>query len=199
MVVNEARAKSHHWCMKLILRISQVPEKHLEIGLNLAGPLQYAIKPTDKRWREPRDLWNMSLPSFGAQFNYLHHDHVIQAEKWRSVFNVNTRFSHDISPGYPGEKSSVTFPQITHTWSESNLHKVPLQPPPPRNPSRRDLTMTPTEEPPGKTRGFGGSDCGESRWKKCGLCPGFITRARLGVPAESRFSTFFTLIFYSSF
>lgn len=131
MVVNEARAKSHHWCMKLILRISQVPEKHLEIGLNLAGPLQYAIKATDKRWREPRDLWNMSLPSFGAQFNYLHHDHVIQAEKWRSVFNVNTRFSHDISPDYPGEKSSVTFPQITHTWSESNLHKVPLQPPPP--------------------------------------------------------------------
>lgn len=27
--------------------ISGVPEKHLEIGLHLAAPLQYAIKPTD--------------------------------------------------------------------------------------------------------------------------------------------------------
>lgn len=100
----------------------------------------------------------MSLPSFGAQSNYLHHDHVTQAERRRSVLTLAQRFSHHISPDYPGEKSSVTFPQITHTWSESNLHKVP-------NPPRRDLTMTPTEEPPGITRGCGGSDCGESRWK----------------------------------
>lgn len=143
--------------------------------------------------RAPRDLLTTLLPSFGAQSNYLHLGHVTQAGTRRSVFTVAERFSHHISPDYPGEKSSVTFPQITHSWSESNLYKIPLPA------ARRDLTMTPTEKPPGKTRGFGGSDRGESWWKKCGLWPGFITRAHLGVPAESRFSAFFTLICCSSF
>lgn len=32
--------------------ISGVPEKHLEIGLHLAAPLQYAIKATDSRGGE---------------------------------------------------------------------------------------------------------------------------------------------------
>lgn len=125
--------------------ISGAPEKHLELGLHLAAPLQYAKKPIDNRAgeREPRDLWNMSLPSFGAQSNYLHHGHVARARKRRSVFTAAQRLSHRISPDYPGEKSSVTFPQITHSWSESNLHSLPLPP-------RRDLTMTPTEEPLGE-------------------------------------------------
>lgn len=111
--------------------ISGVPEKHLELGLHLAAPLQYAKKPIDNRAgeREPRDLWNMSLPSFGAQSNYLHHGHVARARKRRSVFTAAQRLSHRISPDYPGEKSSVTFPQITHSWSESNLHSLPLPPP----------------------------------------------------------------------
>lgn len=67
----------------------------------------------------------MSLPSFGAQSNYLHHGHVARARKRRSVFTAAQRLSHRISPDYPGEKSSVTFPQITHSWSES-----PQFPPP---------------------------------------------------------------------
>lgn len=98
----------------------------------------------------PRDLWTTLLPSFGAQSNYLHHDHVRQAGTRRSVFTVAERFSHHISPDSPGEKSPVTFPQITHTWSECNLHKIPLPA------ARGDLTMTPTETPPGKT--LGGSE-----------------------------------------
>lgn len=32
--------------------ISGVPEKHLEIGLHFAAPLQYAIKPVDNRGGE---------------------------------------------------------------------------------------------------------------------------------------------------
>lgn len=96
--------------------ISGVPEKHLEIGLHLAAPLQSATKPADNGGGESRmtcaKTW---LPSFGAQSNYLHQDHVTQAGKRRSVFTVAQRFSHHISPDHPGEKSSVTFPQITHT------------------------------------------------------------------------------------
>lgn len=112
--------------------------------------------------RAPRDWWTTSLPSFGAQSNYLHHDHVAQAGTRRSVFTVAERFSHHISPDYPGEKSSVTFPQITHTWSESNLHKIP---PPPC------CQEGPDHDPNWETSGvklgvFGGSDCGESWWKK---------------------------------
>lgn len=170
--------------------ISGVPEKHLELGLHLAAPLQYAKKPIDNRAgeREPRDLWNMSLPSFGAQSNYLHHGHVARARKRRSVFTAAQRLSHRISPDYPGEKSSVTFPQITHSWSESNLHSLPLSPPPGGTwpwPQLRNLWVK--------------GPNGLWRRKKRGPWPGFITRAHSGVPAESRFSTFLALIFYSSF
>lgn len=96
-----------------------VPEKYLEIGLHLAAPLQYAIKPTDNKGGE--SLVTCEICRFLPLGR-------------RSVLTLAQRFSHHITPDYPGEKSSVTFPQFTHTWSESNFHKVAPTPPPNTNP-----------------------------------------------------------------
>lgn len=138
-----------------------------------------------------------------AQFNHLHHNHGTQARKRRSVLTVaQSGFTH-IPPDYPREKSSVTFPQITHTVdqrSESNLQEVPptSHQPPLRRPE--DLTMTRPRSrrvklstQPSDT--FAVVEASEKR----GLCPGFITAAQLGAHSETQFSTFFWLIFYSLF
>lgn len=100
----------------------------------------------------------------------------------------------------PREKSSITFPQITHTVdqrSESNLQEVRQ-----RTPLRRpeDLTVTQLRSRRVKLSTqllvtFIAAEGG----KKRGLCPGFITDAHLGSHAESQFSTFLCLIFYSLF
>lgn len=44
--------------------ISGVPEKHLEIGLHLAAPLQYATKHTDNRGGESTSWLVNNIASF---------------------------------------------------------------------------------------------------------------------------------------
>ncbi len=104
---------------------------------------------------------------------------------------------------YPWEKSSVKFPQITHTHththtvdqrSESNLQEV-------RQQETRGPDHDPTDETPGQIiyTAFGHFHCCGGRRETWPLAPGFITAAQLGSHAESQFSVFCCLIFYSLF
>lgn len=81
------------------------------------------------------EVCHFLLRGAAAQSNHFHHNHVTQARKRRSALTLaQSGFTHHITPDYPGEKSSVTFPQITHTVdqrSESNLQEVNPTPHPP--------------------------------------------------------------------
>lgn len=157
-------------------------------------------------WAET--LWPVKYATscFGAaaRSNHLHEDHVAQARKGRSVLTEAwSGFTRHITPDYPRENSSVTFPQITHTVDQRSGSNLQEAPPPPHPTKPRQETRGPDRDP---GQGAANYQCSlRTLWlcwrpvKKRGLCPGFITASQLGAQSESQFSTFFWLIFYSLF
>lgn len=146
--------------------------------------------------QEPYDLWNMP-PGAPAQSNQVNHNHITQARKRRSVLTVaQSGFIRHITPG----RSHPSHSPRSHTLltKDQNLISRKSGSRPPRRPE--DLTVTPPKSRRVKLSTqpldtFTAAEGGEKR----GLCPGFITAAQLGSHAESQFSTFFCLIFYSLF
>lgn len=133
-----------------------------------------------------------------ASAHHVNHSHVTQARKQSPILTASqSGFIRHIPPGRIHPSHSPR----SHTLLTKDQNLIPRKSAG-RPPSRRteDLTVTPRKIRRVKlsTQPSDTSTAGEGA-EKHGLCPGFITAAQLGSRAESQFSTFSCLIFYSLF